>query len=63
MLSGEIQKRRGKGEVKYKYEMDVQKGLSLGGMGAKNLVNTFVCSSSVLLVILPGNKNVPDGCG
>lgn len=49
--------------MKYKYKMDVQKGFSLGGMGEKNLVNTFLCSSSVFLVILPDNKNVPDGCG
>jgi len=44
VLSGEIQKRRGKVEMKYKYKMVVQKGRSLGGMGAKKFVNTFLCS-------------------
>lgn len=43
--------------------MDVQKELSLGGIGAKKFANTFLCRSSVFLVIFPDNKNIPDGCG
>lgn len=41
----------------------MQRGRFLRGMGVKKIVNTFPYSSSVLLVILPDNKNVPDGCG
>lgn len=55
--------KKGKGRVKYKYNMVEQKGLSPGGTGAKKFANNFLCSSSVSLVTLPGNKNVPDGRG